>query len=153
MESRYTFIYAFYSFSYFLQVYNKGNTAQKIKCSITDFFSKCNQIRRKLRIWSHFLKKSLMQSFIFCAVKSCRVYIDCNLTLKFRANSQKLSVKTRTKYFVGNKIKGRILKRMFQESKAHQICRKKNISHPLIHGAYKGVRNVLFSENLAALFS
>ena len=25
-----------------------------------DFFSKCDQIRRKLRIWSHLLKKSLM---------------------------------------------------------------------------------------------
>ena len=33
--------------------------------SITDFFSKCDQIRRKLRIWSHLLKKSLMENFIF----------------------------------------------------------------------------------------
>ena len=138
MESRYAFIYAFYSFSYFLQVYNKGNTAQKMKFSFKHFFSKCNQIRRKLRIWSHLLKKSLMESFIFCAVKSCRVYIDCNLTLKFRANSQKLLVKTRTKYFVGNKIKGRISKRVFQESKAHQIYRKKNISYSLIHVRIRG---------------
>ena len=43
-------------------------TAQKMKFSIKDFFSKCDQIRRKLRIWSHLLKKSLMESFIFCAV-------------------------------------------------------------------------------------
>ena len=43
-------------------------TAQKIKFSIKDFFSKCDQIRRKLRIWSHLLKKSLMESFIFCAL-------------------------------------------------------------------------------------
>ena len=28
------------------------NTAQKMKFSIKDFFSKCDQIRRKLRIWS-----------------------------------------------------------------------------------------------------
>ena len=41
-------------------------TAQKMKFSITDFFSNCDQIRRKLRIWSHLLKKSLMESFIFC---------------------------------------------------------------------------------------
>ena len=34
-----------------------------------DFFSKCDQIRRKLRIWSHLLKKSLIENFIFCAVK------------------------------------------------------------------------------------
>ena len=43
-------------------------TAQEMKFSITDFFSKCDQICRKLRIWSHLLKKSLMENFIFCAV-------------------------------------------------------------------------------------
>ena len=43
-------------------------TAQKMKFSIKDFFSKFDQIRRKLRIWSHLLKKSLMENFIFCAV-------------------------------------------------------------------------------------
>ena len=40
-------------------------TAQKIKFSIKDLFSKCDQIRRKLRIWSHLLNKSLMENFIF----------------------------------------------------------------------------------------
>ena len=44
------------------------NTAQKMKFSIKDFYSKCDQIRRKLRIWSHLLKKSSMEDFIFCAV-------------------------------------------------------------------------------------
>ena len=39
-----------------------------MKFSIKDLFSKCDQIRRKLRIWSHLLKKSLMENFIFCAV-------------------------------------------------------------------------------------
>ena len=43
-------------------------TAQKMKLSIKDFSSKCNQIRRFLRIWSHLLEKSLMENFIFCAV-------------------------------------------------------------------------------------
>ena len=43
---------------------------KKMKFSIKDFFSKCDQIRRKLRIWSHLLKKSLMENFIFCAVMS-----------------------------------------------------------------------------------
>ena len=43
-------------------------TAQKMKFSIKDFFSKCDQIRRKLRIWSHLLKKSLIENFIFCTV-------------------------------------------------------------------------------------
>ena len=43
-------------------------TAQKMKFSIKDYFSKCDQIRSFLRIWSHLLKKSLMENFIFCAV-------------------------------------------------------------------------------------
>ena len=38
-----------------------------MKFSIMNFSSKCDQIRRKLRIWSHLLKKSLMENFIFCA--------------------------------------------------------------------------------------
>ena len=41
---------------------------KKMKFSIKDFFSKCDQIRRKLRIWSHLLNKSLIENFIFCAV-------------------------------------------------------------------------------------
>ena len=40
----------------------------KMKFSIKRFFSKCDQIRRKLRIWSHLLKKFLTENFIFCAV-------------------------------------------------------------------------------------
>ena len=43
-------------------------TAQKMKFSIKNFFSKCDQILRKLRIWSHLLKKSLMGNRFFCAV-------------------------------------------------------------------------------------
>ena len=39
--------------------------AQKLKFSSKDFFSKCDEICRKLRIWSHLLKKSLMENFIF----------------------------------------------------------------------------------------
>ena len=34
------------------------------------FFGKYDQIYRKLQIWSHSLKKSLMENFIFCAVWS-----------------------------------------------------------------------------------
>ena len=39
-----------------------------LKFSIKDFFSKCDQIRSFLRIWSYLLKKSLIENFIFCAV-------------------------------------------------------------------------------------
>ena len=43
-------------------------TAQRMKFAIKDFVRKCDQIRRKLQIWSYLLKKSLMKNFIFCAV-------------------------------------------------------------------------------------
>ena len=41
---------------------------KKMKFSIKDFFSKCDQILRELRIWLYLLKKSLMQNFTFYAV-------------------------------------------------------------------------------------
>ena len=43
-------------------------TVHNMTFSIKDFFSKCDQTLRKLRVWSHLLKKSLMENFIFCAV-------------------------------------------------------------------------------------
>ena len=46
----------------------KSFTAQKMKFSVKDFFSKCDQICSFQRIWSHLLKKPLMGNFIFCAV-------------------------------------------------------------------------------------
>ena len=47
--------------------------AQKMKFSIKDFCSKYDQIRSLLRIWSHVLKKSLMENFTFSAVYIPRV--------------------------------------------------------------------------------
>ena len=44
------------------------HTAQRMEFSIKDFFSKCDQICRKLRIWLHLLKKPLMENFTFWAV-------------------------------------------------------------------------------------
>ena len=43
-------------------------TTHKMKFSLKDFFSKCDQVRSFLRIWSHLLKKFLMENLIFCAV-------------------------------------------------------------------------------------
>ena len=39
-----------------------------MKFYIKNFFIKYDQIRRKLRIWSHLLKKSLAENFICSAV-------------------------------------------------------------------------------------
>ena len=47
-----------------------------MKFPVKNFFSKCDQIRRKLRIWSHLLKKSLMENFIFCSVKLAPVQVQ-----------------------------------------------------------------------------
>ena len=44
------------------------NTAQKMKLSIKGLCSKSDQIRRKLQTWSHLLRKSFMENFIFCAI-------------------------------------------------------------------------------------
>ena len=52
-------------------------TAQKVKFLIKDLLSKCDQIRRKLCIWSHLLKKPLLKNIIFCAVRNlCNMCLD-----------------------------------------------------------------------------
>ena len=45
-----------------------------MKFFIEDFFSKCDQIPSFLRIWSHLLKESLMENFIFSAVITFEVF-------------------------------------------------------------------------------
>ena len=52
-----------HAINYFLDI--KFVTPQKMKFSIKDFFSKCDQICSFLRIWSHLLKKSLMENLLF----------------------------------------------------------------------------------------
>ena len=44
-----------------------SDTAREVKFCFKDFFSKCDQIRSFLRIWSCLLK-SPIENFIFCAV-------------------------------------------------------------------------------------
>ena len=41
------------------------HTAPKMKFSDKDFFSKCDQIRSFLRIWSHLLKQSVIRKLLF----------------------------------------------------------------------------------------
>ena len=53
---------------FYIQIVTANITAQKMKFCIKDFFSKCDQIHRNLRIWSHLLKNSLMENFTFSAV-------------------------------------------------------------------------------------
>ena len=61
------------------------NTAQKEKFSIIDFFSKCDQTRWKLRIWSHLLKKSFMDNFVFLSsVTLLQFHLQLQLQLQFK---------------------------------------------------------------------
>ena len=46
------------------------NITQKMKFSITNFFSKFDQIRN----CSHLLKKSVMENFIFCAAQCVKKF-------------------------------------------------------------------------------
>ena len=65
-----------------------------MKFPINNFFSKCDQICRKLRIWSHLGKYSLMENFIFCAMglskvlqsflKSCSIETTCQQNINKR---------------------------------------------------------------------
>ena len=55
----------------------------KNKFSINDLFSKCDQIRSFLRLWSHLPKKSFMENLIFCtSVNSARVIIGSARLIK-----------------------------------------------------------------------
>ena len=63
------FYFIFKRCNYYLAIYLQIRNCTKIKFSVKDFFSKCDQIHNFLRIWSYLLKKSLMENFIFCAVR------------------------------------------------------------------------------------
>ena len=75
----------------YFQFVSQTYTAQKLKFSIKDFFSKYDQIRSLLRIWSYLLKKSLMEDFICCAV-----LVACSEGPRKTDFVQVLSIKTFT---------------------------------------------------------
>ena len=57
-----------------------------MKFSIKNFFSKCDKIRSFLRIWSHLLKKSVMENFILIAVIVSLSWKNLIKTLSFESN-------------------------------------------------------------------
>ena len=59
-----------------------------MKFFIKDFFSKCDQIRKKLRIGSHLLKKPLLENFIFWVVENCKDAENQTFTNEFNWSSQ-----------------------------------------------------------------
>ena len=56
-----------------------------MKFSVKDFFSKYDQVRSLLRIWSHSLKKSSMENFILYSVTSAKLH---QVTIKFHSFSK-----------------------------------------------------------------
>ena len=61
-------IKVFWCIKHPFQKFLSANTAQRMKFSTKNFFSKCDQIYSKLRNWSHLLKKSVIGNFIFGVV-------------------------------------------------------------------------------------
>ena len=64
-------------------LFRKPRTAQKMKFSSKYLFSECDKIRSFLRIWSHLLKKYLMEKFIFCVVTTVCSGLSVFHKLKF----------------------------------------------------------------------
>ena len=78
----------------------KLSTSQKVK----EFFSKCDQICSFLQIWSHLLKKSLMENFLFCAVqmKIGKLNFPQNLEINFndlQLNLSNVTVAWKCRFF------------------------------------------------------
>ena len=67
--------------------------------SINDFFSKRDQIRRKLRILSHLLKKFLMEIIIFCAVLLNKWTINKGAEYEVQITEKILTGEQRTHHF------------------------------------------------------
>ena len=66
-----------------------------MKFSIKDFFRKCAQIRRKLRVWSHLLKKSLMETLFFLCSDGRQNHYLQSLTLPIHPNTARLKEQRR----------------------------------------------------------
>ena len=69
-----------------------------------EFFSKCDQIRRRLGIWWYSLKRSLMENLIFCAKNNSTTTNICNdfrhftVTLAYRYSKLKKNNFKKLKY-------------------------------------------------------
>ena len=106
---------------------------------ITDFFSKCDRIRSFLRIWSHLLKKSLMENFIFCTVLFIKdlVFFIQNSILSIYADGNHFCISGEGKSIIKSLLSSvlNIVKNWFYESymllnpeKCHFMFIGKNVS-------------------------
>ena len=87
---------------------------KKMKFSIKDFFSKCDQIPSFLRIWLHLPKKSLMENFIFCAVYPGKTWMTTLSCLnKFCSNFSVILLLRATFWFDREKVLRNVLRTTF----------------------------------------
>ena len=61
--------------------------AQKINFFVKNWFSKCEHIRIKLRIYSHLLNKSFTEKFIFCVVNIIGFIAESKFLFKHNCQS------------------------------------------------------------------
>ena len=81
-----------------------------MKYSIKDLFSNIHQILRKLRIWSHLLKKSLMENFIFYTLYSVSSCVQAAETLCFFLKLINVLIKPESVFLMLEKWAGLSLK-------------------------------------------
>ena len=87
--------------------YTSQKNYTKTMFSVKDFFNKCDQMRSFLRIRSYLLKKSLMENFIFCAVKVKRIFLSS--IFRFRSESQSSLKNTSSSISVCNQFPSQVL--------------------------------------------
>ena len=134
---------------------------KKITFSIKDFFSKCDQTRRKLRIWSRFLKKSLMLwkrrifSF-FCAVLVKTFFQLQNLILEKSIWLTHLSQTSMMKLFAKNLLiifaKGFILDICLHAKYTLVCCLLTRILFPFYHSTVLLADSEMSSSNVLRFF-
>ena len=114
--------------------------AQKMKIFIKDFFSKSDQIRWKQQIWSHLLKKSLVERFIFLQCQQhflSPLEVFSKKLLRFSESSLKIKVRSYRTFFVilltsevifkQRLLHGNEIVQCFQNYKCY--CAKKEVCH------------------------
>ena len=131
-------------------------TAKKMKFSIKDFFSKCDQTRRKLRIWSRFLNKSLTKNFIFCAVLVKTFFQLQNLILEKSIWLTHLSQTSMMKLFAKNLLiifaKGFILDICLHAKYTLVCCLLTRILFPFYHSTVLLADSEMSSSNVLRFF-
>ena len=93
-----------------------------MKSSIKNFSSKSDQIRKKLRIWSHLMKKSLMQNFIFCTVLQL-VYenlFPCGVIKYVAKTNNKYEAKTKNVFTGEQKVNRKLTVKLTEQCRSNK---------------------------------